>query len=128
MSEQQQQQRRRRGRRRPRGGRGRSRRGSQNKSQQQNFTPPDEAEIEQALENAHSVEDLMDARPAELLKIAKELEVEKPEDLAPDELVRACLVAQATANGLVCCTAVDFASLRNRDRPRRNARSRSTPT
>jgi transcription termination factor Rho len=43
----------------------------------------------------------MDARPAELQKIAKELGVEKPKELAPDALVRACLVAQAEAAGFV---------------------------
>jgi transcription termination factor Rho len=102
MSEQQPQQRKRRSRRRPRGGRGRSRRGTQQQQQKpQNFTPPSDEDLLEALADAHSVEELMDARPAELMKIAEELEVENPKDLAPDALVKACLIAQATANGLV---------------------------
>ncbi len=43
----------------------------------------------------------MDARPAELLKIAAELNVEDAKDLSPEELVEACLQAQAEEHGLV---------------------------
>ncbi len=43
----------------------------------------------------------MEARPARLLEVAAELEVENPTDLAPNELIRACLEAQAHKFDLV---------------------------
>ena len=100
MAEQQQQQRRRRGRRRPRGGRGRSRRTT--RPQTQGFKPPQEdPAILAAVEDSHSVDDLMEARPAELLKIAEELKVENAHELSPEDLIAACLRNQAIENGLI---------------------------
>jgi len=98
MTEQQQGQRRRRGRRRSRGGRGR-RRGQPN--QPQGFTPPRDEDTALLLQGAHSIDDLMEARPAELLAIANELKVEDPDTLEPEALVDACLRAQAKEHGLV---------------------------
>ena len=43
------------------------------------------------VENGHSVDDLMEARPAELLEIAKELEVDNAADMQAEALVDACL-------------------------------------
>jgi len=104
MSEQQQQQqpkpKRRRGRRRSRGGRGR-RRGGQNQRRQPKFTPPSDEDTAALLEGCHSIEDLLDAKPADLKVIVAELEIQETEDLAPDELVQAILTAQAEKNGLV---------------------------
>ncbi len=98
MTEQQQRQRRRRGRRRSRGGRGR-RRGQPN--QPQNFTPPRDEDTALLLQDTHSVDDLMEARPAALLEIARELKVENPTELEAEALIEACLRAQAKENGLV---------------------------
>ncbi len=97
--QQQQQQRRRRGRRRPRGGRGRSGRARK----PQTFVPPREEDpaILAVVANGHSVDDLMEARPAELLEIAKELEVENATHMEPRVLIEACLRAQAAQYGLV---------------------------
>jgi transcription termination factor Rho len=53
------------------------------------------------LQDAHSIDDLMEARPAELLAIANELKVEDPDTLEPEALVDACLRAQAKKHGLV---------------------------
>jgi len=53
------------------------------------------------LQDAHSIDDLMEARPAELLAIANELKVEDPDTLEPEALVDACLRAQAKEHGLV---------------------------
>jgi transcription termination factor Rho len=53
------------------------------------------------LEGCHSIEDLLDAKPVDLKAIAKELEVEASDDMAPDVLVQAILTAQAEKNGLV---------------------------
>ncbi len=98
MTEQQQRQRRRRGRRRSRGGRGR-RRGQPN--QPKDFTPPRDEDTALLLQDAHSVDDLMEARPAALLEIANELKVENPTALDPEALIDACLRAQAKEHGLV---------------------------
>ena len=103
MSEQQQQQpkpKRRRGRRRSRGGRGR-RRGGQNQHHQPKFTPPSDEDTAALLEGCHSIEDLLDAKPADLKAIAAELEISDIDDFAPDALVQAVLTAQAEKNGLV---------------------------
>ena len=43
----------------------------------------------------------MEARPAELHKIALELGVENAEELAPEDLIAACMRAQAQTHGLV---------------------------
>lgn len=98
--QQQQQQRRRRGRRRPRGGRGRTHKQA---DQQQPFTPPrdDDPAMLAVVENGHSIDDLMEARPAELLEVAKEFEVDTSVQMTPEELIDACLRAQAASHGLV---------------------------
>jgi transcription termination factor Rho len=87
---------RRRGRRRSRGGR---RRG--NGQRQPKFTPPSEAETEALLEGSRSIEEFLDAKPADLKAMATELEVEGIDELAPDALVQACLESQAAKAGMV---------------------------